>query len=152
MGRYFGTDGVRGEANKNLKVSSVYRIGRYLGNYYAKNGKGKIVIGKDTRLSSSMFENALACGIAESGSDTLLAGYCTTPCLAYLVGSEDDVFRGQSMQLEPTLTRRNVEHTFRYCEAGKAVKLGHSFPVLYPEYTESVAVNREMLAFFRNRL
>ena len=89
MGRYFGTDGVRGEANKNLKVSSVYRIGRYLGNYYAKNGKGKIVIGKDTRLSSSMFENALACGIAESGSDTLLAGYCTTPCLAYLVGSED---------------------------------------------------------------
>ena len=89
MGRYFGTDGVRGEANKDLTVSKVYKIGRYVGDYYRKNGKGRILIGKDTRLSSSMFEAALASGIAESGGDALLMGYGTTPCLAYLIANED---------------------------------------------------------------
>ena len=55
MGRYFGTDGVRGEANKVLTAEMAYRIGQYLGSYFNKNGKGRILIGKDTRLSSDMF-------------------------------------------------------------------------------------------------
>ena len=79
-------------------------------------------------------------------SDVLRAGMTMPP--VYLIGSEEDFFKGQSMQLDHTLTRRNVKHVFRYCEKGKAHKLGHSFPVLFPEYTESVAVNREMLAYF----
>lgn len=70
----------------------------------------------------------------------------------YLLDSEDDFLNGQSMKLDHLLTRRNVPHTFRYCEAGKAHKLGHSFPVLYPEYVESVCVNREMLDFFRKQM
>ena len=83
-------------------------------------------------------------------SDVLRSSMTLPP--VYLVGSEDDFFNGQSMKLDHLLTRRNVEHMFRYCEKGKAHKLGHSFPVLYPEYTESVAVNREMLEYFRNQL
>lgn len=90
MGKYFGTDGVRGVANDTLTLQMAFRIGRYLG-YYAKNtAAGKIVIGKDTRLSSSMFENILAAGIAASGSDAFLIGYCSTPCLAYV--AEHDEF------------------------------------------------------------
>jgi len=88
MGKYFGTDGVRGVANEGLSLDIAYRIGRYLGNY-AKTLKGKIVIGKDTRLSSSMFENMLASSIASSGSDAYLLGYCSTPCLAYVAENDD---------------------------------------------------------------
>ena len=64
MGKYFGTDGFRGEANVGLTVDHAFRIGRYLGWYYGKkNGKkARIVIGKDTRRSSYMFEYALAAG------------------------------------------------------------------------------------------
>lgn len=86
MGRYFGTDGIRGQANNTLTLETGLKVGRYLGYYYSKEGRGKIVIGKDTRLSSSMFENALSAGISSSGCDVYLAGYCSTPCLAYLVG------------------------------------------------------------------
>lgn len=89
MGKYFGTDGVRGVANETLTLEMAYRIGRYLGNYSLTNGKGKIVIGKDTRLSSSSFENILAAGISASGSDAFLIGYCSTPCLAYVAQSDD---------------------------------------------------------------
>ena len=59
MGKYFGTDGFRGEANVNLTVEHAYKVGRFLGWYYGKNhedGKAKVVIGKDTRRSSYMFE------------------------------------------------------------------------------------------------
>ena len=59
MGKYFGTDGFRGEANKVLTADHAYKIGRYLGWYYNQNHKGRIVIGKDTRRSSYMFEYAL---------------------------------------------------------------------------------------------
>ena len=90
MGKYFGTDGVRGKANETLTLDMAFNIGRYLGNYAKKNFKGKITIGKDTRLSSSMFENMLAAGISSSGSDVYLIGYCSTPCLAYV--SEHDDF------------------------------------------------------------
>lgn len=89
MGKYFGTDGVRGVANKTLTLEMAFRIGRFLGNYAKTNGKGKITIGKDTRLSSSMFENILASGIAASGANAYLIGYCSTPCLAYVAEHDD---------------------------------------------------------------
>ncbi len=84
MGKYFGTDGIRGEANNTLKSETAYKVGRFAGYYYKKNGKGKILIGKDTRLSSSMFESLLAAGISASGCDAYLLGYCSTPSLAYV--------------------------------------------------------------------
>lgn len=89
MGKYFGTDGVRGVANDTLTLEMAFRIGRFLGNYAKQNFKGKITIGKDTRLSSSMFENMLAAGITASGSDAFLIGYCSTPCLAYVAEHDD---------------------------------------------------------------
>ncbi len=94
--KYFGTDGFRGEANKELKAIHAYKIGRFLGNYYLKNFEGKdgrkrpaIVIGKDTRRSSYMLENALASGISSSGSDAYLLHVTTTPSVSYAVQSED---------------------------------------------------------------
>ena len=60
----FGTDGVRGKANETLPVEVAYRLGSYLGDYYSKTEKGKILIAKDTRLSSGMYEMAVAAGIA----------------------------------------------------------------------------------------
>ena len=90
MGKYFGTDGVRGVANDSLSLKIANRIGTFLGNYAKKNKKGKIVIGKDTRLSSSMFESMLASTIVSSGSNVYLLGYCSTPSLAYV--AENDGF------------------------------------------------------------
>ena len=89
MGKYFGTDGVRGVANKTLTLDMAFRIGRYLGYYAKTNGKKKIVIGKDTRISSSMFENIIASGISASGSNAYLIGYCSTPCLAYVAQHDE---------------------------------------------------------------
>lgn len=91
MGRYFGTDGIRGRANEGLSAERAFKVGRYLGYYFAKDGRHKIIIGKDTRLSSSMLENALAAGIASEGCDAYLAGYCPTPMIAYLTRVEDFV-------------------------------------------------------------
>lgn len=88
MGKYFGTDGIRGVANDTLTLETAFKVGRYLGSY-VKNQKQKIVIGKDTRLSSSMFENMLASGISASGADAYLIGYCSTPCLAYVAQNDD---------------------------------------------------------------
>ena len=84
MGKYFGTDGIRGEANVSLTSAIAYNVGRFIGDYYAKNGNKKIVIGKDTRLSSSMFESLLAAGISGSGCNVYELGYVSTPCLAYI--------------------------------------------------------------------
>ena len=72
MGKYFGTDGFRGEANKVLTADHAYKIGRYLGWYYNQNHRGRIIIGKDTRRSSYMFEYALVAGITASGADASL--------------------------------------------------------------------------------
>ena len=72
MSKYFGTDGFRGEANKILTADHAYKIGRYLGWYYNQDHKGRIVIGKDTRRSSYMFEYALVAGITASGSNAYL--------------------------------------------------------------------------------
>lgn len=89
MGKYFGTDGIRGKANEGLTADRAFRVGRYLGYYFAKDGRKKIVIGKDTRLSSDMLENALAAGIASEGCDVYLTGYCPTPMICYLTVHED---------------------------------------------------------------
>ncbi len=85
MGRYFGTDGVRGEANRDLTPTMAYKIGRYLGYYYDTDTLGPIIIGKDTRLSGDMLESALAAGAAESGADVVLLGVCATPAISYFV-------------------------------------------------------------------
>lgn len=89
MGKYFGTDGVRGRANDNLTVEMAYKIGRYLGYHFESKQESKILIGKDTRLSSTMFENALATGALESGADVYLVGYTSTPCVSHLVTKKD---------------------------------------------------------------
>ena len=89
MGKYFGTDGFRGEANKVLTADHAYKIGRYLGWYYNQSHKGRIVIGKDTRRSSYMFEYALVAGITASGADAYLLHVTTTPSVAYVVRTEN---------------------------------------------------------------
>ena len=88
MGRYFGTDGIRGKANEMLDVQRALQVGRYLGYYFSRQGKCRILVGKDTRLSSGMFENAIAAGASASGADVYLLGYCPTPSVAYLVKRE----------------------------------------------------------------
>ena len=91
MGKYFGTDGFRGEANKNLTVEHAYQIGRFLGWYYGqdKEEKCKVVIGKDTRRSSYMFEYSLVAGLTASGADAYLLHVTTTPSVSYVVRTED---------------------------------------------------------------
>ena len=88
MGKYFGTDGFRGEANVKLTVEHAFKVGRYLGWYYGRAHKAKIVIGKDTRRSSYMFEYALAAGITASGADAYLLHVTTTPSVSYVVRTE----------------------------------------------------------------
>ncbi|MFM1601842.1 phosphoglucosamine mutase [Helcococcus ovis] len=88
--KYFGTDGFRGEANIDLNVNHAFKIGRFLGDYFKKQNKdSKIVIGKDTRRSSYMFESALAAGITSSGSDAYLLHVTTTPSVSYITRTED---------------------------------------------------------------
>ena len=88
MSKYFGTDGFRGEANVNLTVEHAFRVGRYLGWYYGQSHKARIVIGKDTRLSSYMFENALTAGLSASGADVYLLHVTTTPSVSYVARTE----------------------------------------------------------------
>ena len=88
MGKYFGTDGFRGEANVTLTVEHAYQVGRYLGWYYSQNHKARVVIGKDTRRSSYMFEYALVSGLTASGADVYLLHVTTTPSVSYVVRSE----------------------------------------------------------------
>lgn len=89
MGKYFGTDGFRGEANKQLTVEHAFKVGRFLGYYFGKEHKANIVIGKDTRRSSYMFEYALAAGLTASGADAYLLHVTTTPSVSYVVRTED---------------------------------------------------------------
>ena len=91
MGKYFGTDGFRGEANKDLTFEHAVKIGRFLGWYYgAKEGKkAKVVIGKDTRRSSYMFEYALCTGLMASGADAYIMHVTTTPSVAYIARVDD---------------------------------------------------------------
>ena len=89
MGKYFGTDGFRGEANVQLTVDHAFKVGRYVGWYYGRDHKAKIVIGKDTRRSSYMFEYALVAGLTASGADAYLLHVTTTPSVSYVVRTED---------------------------------------------------------------
>ncbi len=91
MGKYFGTDGFRGEANVDLTVEHAYKVGRFLGWYYGKKNPGekcRIVIGKDTRRSSYMFEYSLVAGLTASGADAYLLHVTTTPSVSYVVRTE----------------------------------------------------------------
>jgi len=95
MGKYFGTDGFRGEANMGLTADHAYKVGRFLGWYYGElkarsgGGEARIVIGKDTRRSSYMFEYALAAGITASGADAYLLHVTTTPSVAYVTRMDE---------------------------------------------------------------
>ena len=89
MGKYFGTDGFRGEANKGLTVEHAYKVGRFLGHYYGKDHKARIVIGKDTRRSSYMFEYSLVAGLTASGADVYLLHVTPTPSVSYVVHREE---------------------------------------------------------------
>ena len=88
MGKYFGTDGFRGEANVNLTVEHAFKVGSFLGWYYGRNHKAQIVIGKDTRRSSYMFEYSLVAGLTASGADAYLLHVTTTPSVSYVVRTE----------------------------------------------------------------
>ena len=89
MGKYFGTDGLRGEANKVLTVEHAFKVGRFLGWYYGQDHKARIVIGKDTRRSSYMFEYALVAGLTASGADVCLLHVTTTPSVSYVTRTEE---------------------------------------------------------------
>ena len=91
MGKYFGTDGFRGEANVDLTVEHAYKVGRFLGWYYGQRTSGdrcQVVIGKDTRRSSYMFEYSLVAGLTASGADVYLLHVTTTPSVSYVVRTE----------------------------------------------------------------
>ena len=91
MGKYFGTDGFRGEANVNLTVEHAFKVGRFLGWYYGQkkpDERCRIVIGKDTRRSSYMFEYSLVAGLTASGADVFLLHVTTTPSVSYVVRTE----------------------------------------------------------------
>ncbi len=88
MSKYFGTDGFRGEANKDLTVEHAFKVGRFLGHYFGQNGASRVVIGKDTRLSSYMFEYALSAGLTASGAEVYLLHVTTTPSVSFVVRTE----------------------------------------------------------------
>ena len=92
MGKYFGTDGFRGTAGVDLTAEHAFRIGRYLGHYLrnstTEDSKPRVVVGKDTRLSSYMLEYAIASGLASSGADVYLLHVTTTPSVSYVTIEE----------------------------------------------------------------
>lgn len=87
--KYFGTDGFRGKANVDLTVIHAYKVGRFLGHYFGKEHKAKVLIGKDTRRSSYMFEYSLVAGLTASGADAYLLHVTSTPSVSYIVRTED---------------------------------------------------------------
>ncbi len=89
MPKYFGTDGFRGEANINLTVEHAFKIGRFIGYYYGKERPCRVVIGKDTRRSSYMFEYALTAGLTASGAEVYLLHVTTTPSVSYVVKTDE---------------------------------------------------------------
>ncbi len=97
MGKYFGTDGFRGESNVDLTAEHAFQIGLFLGWYYSKNPefgrssdyRARIVIGKDTRRSSYMYEDAISAGLAASGADAYLLHVTSTPSVAYVCRTEN---------------------------------------------------------------
>ena len=145
MGKYFGTDGFRGEANVNLTADHAYKIGRFLGWYYGecrrRNGdkeKARIVIGKDTRRSSYMYEYALVAGLTASGADAYLLHVTTTPSVAYvtrvdgfdcgiMISASHNPFYDNGIKLLNSAGEKMDEHTISLIEDyidGKLVVFG----------------------------
>ena len=89
MGKYFGTDGFRGEANVNLTAMHAFKVGRFIGWYYGRFHKCSVAIGKDTRRSSYMFEDALSAGLTSTGADVYLLHVTTTPSVSYVVKTDN---------------------------------------------------------------
>ncbi|MDO4749551.1 MAG: phosphoglucosamine mutase [Eubacteriales bacterium] len=89
MSKYFGTDGFRGEANVDLTVMHAFRIGLFLGGYFGKDHRARVVLGKDTRRSSYMYEAALCAGLAAAGADAYTLHVTTTPSVSYVTRTED---------------------------------------------------------------
>jgi len=89
MSKYFGSDGFRGEANIDLTVDHAFRIGRFIGWYFGRDHRAKVVIGKDTRRSSYMYECALSSGITSSGADVYLLHVTTTASVSYIARTDD---------------------------------------------------------------
>ena len=89
MGKYFGTDGFRGEANVNLTAMHAFKVGGFIGWYYGRFHKCSVAIGKDTRRSSYMFEDALSAGLTSTGADVYLLHVTTTPSVSYVVKTEN---------------------------------------------------------------
>ena len=159
MGKYFGTDGFRGEANENLTADHAFQVGRFLGWYFGerkrRNGSdepSKIVIGKDTRRSSYMFEYALAAGITASGADAYLLHVTTTPSVAYVTKTEDfdcgvmisashNPFYDNGIKLINAQGEKMDEETISYVEAyldGELEVFGQRWPSLPYGKQESV--------------
>lgn len=88
MGKYFGTDGFRGKANEGLTAEHAFQVGRFLGWYYGRERKARIVVGKDTRRSSYMLEYAISAGMAASGADVYLLHVTTTPSVSYVTRTD----------------------------------------------------------------
>jgi len=88
MGKYFGTDGFRGKANEGLTAQHAFEIGRFLGWYYGRNERARIVVGKDTRRSSYMLEYAISAGMTASGADVYLLHVTTTPSVSYVTRTD----------------------------------------------------------------
>ena len=133
MGKYFGTDGFRGEANVNLTADHAYKVGRFLGWYYnikrpAGAEPARILIGKDTRRSSYMFEYTLAAGSTASGADAYLLHVTTTPSVAYvtrmdefdcgvMISASHNPFYDNGIKLLNAQGEKMDEETISYIEA-----------------------------------
>ena len=149
MGKYFGTDGFRGEANVNLTADHAYKVGRFLGWYYnikrpAGAEPAKILIGKDTRRSSYMFEYTLAAGITASGADAYLLHVTTTPSVAYvtrmdefdcgvMISASHNPFYDNGIKLLNSQGEKMDEETISYVESyldGELEAFGHKWEEL----------------------
>ena len=147
MGKYFGTDGFRGEANVNLTADHAYKVGRFLGWYYnvkrpSGSAPARILIGKDTRRSSYMFEYTLAAGITASGADAYLLHVTTTPSVAYVTRMDDfdcgvmisashNPFYDNGIKLLNSQGEKMDEETISYVEAyldGELELFGAKYP------------------------
>ena len=149
MGKYFGTDGFRGEANVNLTADHAFKVGRFLGWYYTQmkrrngsDGPARIVIGKDTRRSSYMFEYSLVGGLVASGADAYLLHVTTTPSVAYvtrmdefdcgvMISASHNPYYDNGIKLLNSQGEKMDEETISYVEAyldGELELFGAKYP------------------------
>ncbi len=159
MGKYFGTDGFRGEANVNLNADHAYKVGRFLGWYYGElkrrsgsSEKPRIVIGKDTRLSSYMFEYTLVAGMTASGADAYMLHVTTTPSVAYvtrldefdcgiIISASQNPYYDNGIKLINRFGEKMDEETIRLVEAyidGELELFGQAWPELPYAHRENI--------------